>query len=234
MFGWLLRSVVRLGYRPIAYEFSPSPERGPAIAALPVLEQIAERERAQAENLARAIADAGPDAKFLIHVGYSHAAERPLVTFGRQQEWMAAQLARLSGIDPLTIDQASLNEFSQSRSLHAALARRLSGRPAVFLAAGGPVATGTYAEAMDLQVVHPPIETVVGRPDWMQRTGRQAVALPTDLLPAGGRRLIQVFAQDDATDAVPVDQVLVRAGQQPPLVYVPAGSALRWAAQDES
>lgn len=233
MFGWLLRGVIRLGYQPVSYEFSPSPERAAVVAALPMLEQIAERERAQAENLARAIAEAGPEAKFLIHVGYSHAAERPLVTFDREQEWMAAQFAKLSGIDPLTIDQTGLSEFSQTRSLHAALAPRLAGKPAVFLAAGGPVVTGTYAEAMDLQVVHPPIATVGGRPDWLQRTGRKAIPIPDALLPDSGRRLIQAFAAHESADAIPVDQVLVRAGDAPPLIYVPAGTEIRWVVQED-
>ena len=233
MFGWLLRSAVRLGYRPVAYEFVLPPDGWQTYSALPREGQIAYREREQANNLARAIAAAGPEAKFLIHVGYSHAAERPIGPPGQQEEWMAARLARLTGIDPLTIDQTGLSEFAD-RSLHAALVPRLGGRPGVFLANARPVAVGTYAEAMDLQVVHPPITTVGGRPDWLQRTGRQAVAIPAELLPRSGRRLVQAFAEGEAADAVPVDQVLVRAGVEPPSIYVPAGMAIRWAVQDDS
>jgi len=57
--------------------------------------QVAYREREQAENLARTNAEAGPEAKVLIHVGYSHAAERPIGQPGQQDEWMAARLGRL-------------------------------------------------------------------------------------------------------------------------------------------
>jgi hypothetical protein len=231
MFGWLLRSAVRLGYQPVAYEFVLPPNGWQTYSALPREGQIAYREREQAGNLARAIAEAGPEAKFLIHVGYSHAAERPIGPPGQQEEWMAARLARLTGIDPLTIDQTDLSEFAD-RGLHAALAPRLDGRPAVFRANGRPVAVGAYAEAVDLQVVHPPIATVGGRPDWLQRTGRQAVAIPAELLPASGRRLIQAFVEGEAAEAVPVDQALVRAGEAPPVIYIPAGMAIRWAVQD--
>lgn len=232
MFGWLLRSAVRLGYQPVAYEFVLPPDGWQTYSALPREGQIDYREREQAANLARAIAAAGPDAKFLIHVGYSHAAERPIGPPGQQSEWMAARLARLTGINPLTIDQTGLSEFAD-RSLHAALAPRLGGRPGVFLANGRPVLVGAYAEAIDLQVVHPPIVAVAGRPDWLQRTGRQALAIPAELLPQSGRRLIQAFAEGEAPEAVPIDQVLVRAGETPPVLYAPATTVIRWAVQDE-
>lgn len=232
-FGNLIRGVLALGYRPISYEFSPPPEYWATAADAPMEERVAAREQAQAENLARAIAAAGPNAKVLIHVGYSHAAERPLGPPEHQQAWMAAQLARLTGIDPLTIDQTGLSEYAY-RALHAALAQRIAGRPAIFLADGRPVAWGEIGEATDVQVVHPPIGSIGGRPDWLQRTGRQATAIPAELLPSAGRRLIQAFAEGEAADAVPVDQVLVRAGVEPPVVYVPAGMAIRWAVQDES
>lgn len=239
MFGNLIRGVLALGYRPQSYEFSPPPDLVTSYSQMSMEEQVDLRERGQAENLAHAIAEAGPEAKFLIHVGYSHATERPIPigSAGKQQEWMAAQLARLTGIDPLTIDQTDLTEFSyrpQTRSLHAALAGRVAGRPTVFLADGQPVSLGPNAEATDLQVVHPPIATVGGRPDWLQRTGRQPVTIPVELLPGSGRRLIQAFAEAEALEAVPVDQVLVRAGEVPPVIYVPAGMAIRWAVQEES
>lgn len=236
MFGNLIRGVLALGYRPLSYEYASMPEGVQAFSQLPRDEQVARREQGQAENLARAIAAAGADAKILIHVGYSHAAERPIEMSGKRQEWMAARLARLTGIDPLTIDQTDLSEFAYwpaTRSLHAALAPRLAGRPTVFLEDGRPVASGPNAAATDLQVIHPPVHTVGGRPDWLQRSGRQAVAIPTEMLPGAGRRLIQAFAQGEAAEAVPVDQVLVRAGEEPPLIYVPAGMAIRWAVQDE-
>ena len=230
-FGNLIRGVLALGYRPQSYEFVPAPDVGARLLQMAREEQIALREQAQAENLARAIAAAGPEAKVLIHVGYSHATERPVGPPGQQNEWMASRLARLTGIDPLTIDQTDLSEFTRP-DLHAALAPRLAGRPSVFLVEGRPVALGPNAEATDLQVVHPPIAAVGGRPDWLQRTGRQAMAVPAALLPGSGRRLIQAFAEGEASDAVPVDQVLVRAGDAPPLVYVPPGMAIRWAVQD--
>jgi hypothetical protein len=230
MFGDLIRGVLRLGYRPVAYEAAFSAET----AQLPRDEQIARRERGEAENLARAIAAAGPEAKFLIHVGYHHAAERPLGPAGHREDWMAARFARLTGIDPLTVDQTDLSEFSgdpKARALYAALEKRVGAIPMVFMKDGQAVRHGELGQAVDLQVVHPRIRSVGGRPDWLQRTGRKAIRVPRELMPRTGRALIQVFGKDEPDEAIPIDQVLVSAGVDPPLVYVPKEGAIRWAVQ---
>jgi hypothetical protein len=229
MFGYLLRRAMALGYRPVAYEAPFRPED----AALSREQQIVAREQAQAENLAQALAAAGPDAKILIHVGYAHAAERPLPP--GETEWMAARLARLTGLDPLTIDQTDLGEAGYSpraRALHRALAVRVGERPVVFMKDGTPLATGQIGQATDLQVVHPAVTAIDGRPGWLRDTGRRAVPVPAELLPAEGRRLVQAFVAGEADDAVPLDQALVMAGQEPPVLYVPDGVELRWAVQD--
>ena len=228
MFSFLVRRAMALGYRPVSYEIPFTPE----FAATPPQESIVLREQAQAENLARALAAAGPEARFLIHVGYGHAAER--LPPG-ETEWMAARLARLTGLDPLTIDQTGLSEVApipQGRALHRALAPRVSERPAVFTKDGAPLATGRLGAATDLQVVHPAVVAVDGRPDWFRDTGRVAAAIPRHLLPSQGRRLVQAFIVGEADDAVPIDQALVTAGQEPPVLYVPDGAEIRWAVQD--
>jgi len=228
MFGYLVRRAMTLGYRPVAYEAAYKPEEN----SLSQEEQIVAREQAQAENLARALAAAGPDAKFLIHVGYGHAAERPLPP--GEVEWMAARLARLTDLDPLTIDQTEVSEVAlrpQGRALHRALASRSRGGPMVFMKGDTPVATGRLGGATDLQVVHPDVIAVDGRPDYLRETGRRSIAIPQELLPAEGRRLVQVFAAGEAPDAIPLDQTLVIAGGEPPVLYVPDNVELRWAVQ---
>lgn len=228
MFGYLIRRVLALGYRPVPYEIVWTPEltRTTGPDSIPIREQI------QAENLARALAAAGPEAKFLVHVGYAHAAERPLPP--GETEWMAARLTRLTGLDPLTIDQTDLAEVSsaKARALHRTIAPRTGGGPAVFFRDGEPVRTGRLGQATDLQVVHPLVTAVDGRPDWLRRTGRRAVAIPPELLPSAGRRLVQAFVAGEADDAIPLDQALAVAGTPPPVLYVPEGVALRWAVQD--
>jgi hypothetical protein len=148
---------------------------------------------------------------------------------------MAARLAGLTGIDPLTVDQTGVAEttFSaRTRSLHRMLASRLPAGPAVFFKDGQPLASGQLGHAVDLQVVHPLMTTVDGRPDYLRETGRRSITIPQELLPAEGRRLVQAFAVGEAPDAVPLDQALVTAGREPPVLYVPDNVELRWAVQD--
>jgi len=62
--------------------------------------------------------------------------------------------------------------------------------------------------------------------------GTRSVAIPQELLPVEGRRLVQVFAAGEALEAIPLDQALVTAGGEPPVLYVPDTVELRWAVQD--
>jgi hypothetical protein len=148
---------------------------------------------------------------------------------------MAARLADLTGIDPLTVDQTYVAETAsgpRARALHRALASRLSAGPAIFFKGGKPLASGQLGHAVDLQVVHPLMTAIDGRPDYLRETGRRAIAIPQELLPAEGRRLVQVFVAGETPDAIPLDQALVTAGDEPPVLYVPDKVELRWAVQD--
>jgi hypothetical protein len=44
--------------------------------------------------------------------------------------------------------------------------------------------------------------------------------------------LVQAFVAGEAEDVVPLDQALVVAGREPPVLYVPTGTDIRWAVQD--
>jgi hypothetical protein len=225
LFGDFLRQALALGYRPIAYE-----ESGPSAPGT-VFEQIAQREQTQAENLA-AVLRRHPGERLFVYVGYSHAAEAAMASPGGPVEWMATRLKRLTGIDPLTIDQTVIDETSARRRAYRDLvAPRLRGRPGILFTGGQPLVEGEYAGAVDLQVVHPPLRLVRGRPEWMRRIGRRPVDIPRRLLPERGRRLVQAFAADEPGDATPLDQIIVEAGQPAPPLLLPRGR-FRWAVQD--
>jgi hypothetical protein len=87
-----------------------------------------------------------------------------------------------------------------------------------------PLKFGSLGPAVDLQVAHPPIHLVRGRPDWLHALGRSPIEVPRDLRPSAGRVLVQAFLADEAADAVPMDQVIVHAGEDPPPLLVPAGN----------
>ena len=229
VFGDFVRQALHLGYRPAAYEttdFTPT--------ATPY-DSIVRREQNEADNLVAHVLKAYPRSKILIYVGFHHATEAPMLSgTGKGAEWMAARLKRMSGIDPLTIDQTVLSPLSSGNpALYALVAPRLRGRSAMLMADGEPLVVGEYAGKVDLQVAHPAAARIDGRPDWLRLMGRRPVAVPANLIPQKGTRLIKAYIAAEAEDAVPVDQVLVTAGKPLPKLMLPRG-AIRYEVEDAS
>lgn len=228
VFAGFIREAMRIGYRPVSYEQTQAQRTSDTTGA----GSIAAREAAEAQNLDAALFHDRADTKVLIYVGYGHVAEAPTGS-GHDELWMAARLKRLTGIDPLTIDQTSVIDTKIDHEVYDAAAARID-RPSVFLTAGKPLILGNYApDAVDLQVIHPRRSYRDGRPAWLATLGGHPLAIPPALLPTHGKRLIQAFAADAPADAVPLDQVLVEAGRPVPKLMVPPGK-LRFAVQDPS
>lgn len=224
VFAAYLRQAVALGYRPVAYEITRAQRVNGS--------DIATREQAQSDNLVAAIFARDPNAKVLIHVGHGHVAEELVDRGGNQVMWMAGRLKRATGIDPLTIDQTTLTDLMPpARDAYPLAAAKVGRRSGVLFAGERPLIVGRWGNAVDLQVVHPPRAYRHGRPTWLAALGGRPVAIPATLLPATGERLVQAFAAAAPTDAVPLDQVLVRAGRPAPRMMLPAGR-VRWATQD--
>jgi len=77
------------------------------------------------------------------------------------------------------------------------------------------------------------VKLVDGRPDWLTRDGqRKPVEIPAEADPKSGRVLVQAFAATEADDAIPVDQVVLVAGEPAPVLLLPDGE-FRLVVQDE-
>ncbi len=214
VFARFVREALALGYEPVGYEqmkAQSTPTGG-----------IPEREEAQAKNLMRKIFTARPQEKVLIYVGLGHVVENPQPSAsGQRSEWMAARLKRMTGIDPLTIDQTSVTEIAMSDA-YALASGRIGKGSAVFFEGVTPLLIGRIA-GVDLQVVHPRRSYRFGRPVWLVDLGGKRIPIPQRLLSGKGRRLIQVFAADAPLNAVPLDQVIVNGSSPGPALIVPAG-----------
>ena len=209
-FGQLLRTVKELGYELIAYEDTSAagPPASPA-------EGVLRREEAQANNLVDRIFRAKPDAKTLIHVGYSHAAEVALNDFGQSIEWMAARLKSKTGIDSLTIDQVRCASLSDTLELASASSTLPPG-------------------AHDVSVAHPTTVLFRGRPQWRIDAGAIAVELPETLVSERSRTLIEARHDAEPADTVPLDRVLLWPGERLPLLLQPGAIRIQQYFEDGS
>ena len=230
IFGDFVRQSLAWGFTPVAYEHS-----GGGAAGRSQAESINERETGQANNLVERVLKDNPRARLLIFVGYSHLMKLPqnrTAEPSRTVQWMAGRLKTATGIDPLTIDQVAMTD-PETSSLHGELLRQLfenrdRSESALVLRQGAEskhLVLGTYAGDADLQVFHRPTEYVDGRPDWLAMNGyRKPHAVPREILPKTGRRLVQAFFEGETGEAIAVDQFVVEAGATtvPPFM-LPAG-----------
>lgn len=227
VFADFLRQSLALGYRPVAYEITDH-DRTSDVEA-----RIAQREQAQADQVVRRALDAHPGSKVLLYVGFHHATEHP--EGESKRHWLATRLKRMTGIDPLTIDQTTFNAYGAGDvALYDRIADRAGKTPSVLMTGGKPLVVGHYAGLVDLQVVHPRTTRIAGRPDWLAAMGRTPTPIPVGLLPTQGTRLVQAFIASEGEDTIPIDQTLVTAGKTPPALMLPSSGtgAIRYAVQD--
>ena len=232
VFGEIVREARRLGYTLVPYEATPEQN-----AANDSLNPQQRRDNAQARNLNDRIFRVDPNAKVLVHAGFSHVQERPTDTWFP----MAWYLRQLTGFDPVTVDQTVLAEASVPAHEHpayrAAYAAGLIRGNAVVLtdAAGRPLPAVRF-DAVDMQVVTPRTTYTRGRPDWMTLGGRRQpvdVAVPEC---AGRACVLEARMTDDPNDAVPIDRteaheatarLFLPAGRVRVRVFAPTGELLR-------
>jgi hypothetical protein len=186
------------------------------------------REFGMAANIVDRVFGISPDARIFIYVGYSHARKLPVATDDDSPAKMAAHLKRLTGIDPLTIDQTVLHDhyFSEAQSvLYRAAKQKISGvRPVVLVDSEGEPTKLTGAQAgFDFHVAHAPYGTDARtrRPEWMTSSEVfYPFPIPSDLIPAEGVRLLYAFPRNSGNDAVPLDLVLLRPGEPAPTLML--------------
>jgi len=188
-------------------------------------DNVAGRELGQVDHLVKRILANDPKGKIFIYTAYDHVREKQ----SPGDTWMAGYLRERTGIDPLTIDQSQMyaHPGGGGDPLYPQVAAKATGaKPFVLSRVGSPEVVGKYKGEVDMQVIHPPYPVVAatGRPLWMSSVaGLTPRAIPSNLWPTSGRRLIEVRRKGAPADEVPLDAVLAVAGQKPPMMMVPPG-----------
>lgn len=189
----LLRTAQNQGYQLRSYNYGFSREGD-------WLVRQKAREMAQARNIQHILL-ADPQAKIVVHCGYSHANEQPDPE--DKSRWMASYLREYTGIDPFTIDQTRLSEGYGNRYYQPQPVRE----SAVLLnAQGQPFNTADAYMSVDAYVYHPPTTYVQGRPSWLFSTGRRPVAVQNRIKGPYPCQVLAYVAGEPA-EAVPVDVI---------------------------
>lgn len=206
-FGNLLRRAISLEFSIYEYEahFTNLPQ---------------EREEQQAQALANIIAT-NPDAKLLVHAGYSHAFKQPQPGFG---QWMAGKLWDKTGIEPYSIYQGH-DQYDSPDYRRVAELAGVSDQPKLLIPPPTGLSDPQFADipagAIDAFVIHPIVQ---GKPPVSRKP-----AFASDMTQISGSWLEQdwpivvgAFRTGETADAVALDQVMLRHGDCEFELWIPA------------
>jgi hypothetical protein len=204
--GELMRRAIEIGYTLVPYEDTAAG-----------VHNASQRDSAQAANL-NAILQKDSTAKILVHASYAHISKKPQANGYIP---MALAFWRLSGIEPLTIDQTDMTEesnFGYGRVIYQAYTTRFKlSSPSIALLNNNPVNV-TDKDLYDLSVIHPPTQWLDGRPVWLNLNGtRQPFYIKA---PSNAVFLVQAYYENEIDhndntpwQLIPADQTYTPGGR---------------------
>jgi hypothetical protein len=212
--GELIRTALELGFKLVAYEDT-----------LAYSHTASQRDSAQAENIYTIIKEDSA-AKIFVLAGYGHIAKRSL---DDKYVPMAMALKKISGIDPLTIDQTEMTEESNieyGRLLYRAYTQKFAVTfPSIALIDNDPVNITNNTD-YDLSVIHPPTAYRDGRATWLALDGLRK---PLYVKPAEKNSfLVQAYYENETHDngpaqLIPADQTYIPTNKENYLLYLKKG-----------
>jgi len=192
----MVRTALKLGFKVIAYE-ALSDATGDA------------REAEQARNIYRQVFQKDPSARLVLDAGYAHIQKSGVFLNGSS---MAEHLHKLTGIDPLSVEQTMLFPHQSSDDDHpyyTAVMRQLQPKtPIVFVdTAGKP---WTLRPGYDVSVFFPPQQMLRGRPTWLSLGGlRNSYFIDGDRCARSYPCLVEARYADEDGDGVAADRLVL-------------------------
>lgn len=173
------------------------------------LESIALREEAQANNLIENVLADDPDARILVHVGYSHVFEEPIILpypEGDQEVcWFASRLKEKTGIDPVTISQVACSSENEEIAITAQSSNATDG-------------------AVDIYLAHPALTFQHSRPDWRLELGDRFVEVPEEFASLDVPVILEVRMPGEPLDHMPIERLMVYPGETDISLLIPDGT----------
>ena len=190
--GDLIRTALKSGYKPFAYEESAKVDGR-------------DRDEVQADNIIKYL-DSNPGARIVIFCGFHHAIESDMIK-RRSSNWMAKYLKDKTGVDPLTIYQDNFTEkFVENE--HPCLNQLNVAVPSVFTDSRGKIIK--FSENVDIEIIHPITTYRNGRPDWMYEEGEfKSVPIKIDRNSTIFPVIVSASISGEE-DGVPLDRVEIR------------------------
>jgi hypothetical protein len=192
----MVRTALKLGFKVIAYETLTN-DSGDI------------REAEQARNIYRQVFKDDPNARLVVDAGYAHIQESGAYLGGST---MAEHLHKLTGIDPLAVEQTMLYPHpsaSDNHPYYGPIMKRLKPQePIVFVDnAGKP---WSLRQGYDVSVFFPPQEIRRSRPTWLSLGGERKP------YPVSGERcghsfpcLVEARYANEGDDAIPADRLVL-------------------------
>ncbi|MBN9384889.1 MAG: hypothetical protein J0H74_29305 [Chitinophagaceae bacterium] len=213
--GELVRNALAIGYKLVAYEDTLTGHTPTT------------RDSIQAANIYDALRE-DTSAKMLVLASYGHISKKAAPDGFVP---MALAFKRMSGIDPLIIDQTDMTEesnFGYGRVLYQAYLQKFPLKtPSIALLNNTPVNV-IHGDLYDLSVIHPPTIYQDGRPTWLNLGGQRQ---PIPIKPSSPAVfLVQAYYQDEVArnenkpwQLVPADQTYIAGGKKLYLLYLKKG-----------
>lgn len=197
LYGEMVRTALKLGYNVVAYE-ADSAGSGDA------------RERAGAENLYARVFQRDPQARLVVNAGFAHIQKSGKYLGGTS---MAEFFHKISGIEPLAIEQTMLIEHAKSDNDHpyyrALVDATHASAPIVFVDRTGKP-WSLKGNQYDMTVIFPPEVVRQGRPTWLALNGaRVPRQVASDLCHDTYPCLIEARYANEGDDAVAADRVVL-------------------------
>ncbi len=192
----MVRTALKLGFKVIAYE-ALSNATGNA------------REAEQARNIYREVFKKDPSARLVVDAGYAHIQESGTFLGGQS---MAEHLHKLSGIDPLTVEQTTLFPHQSAKDdypYYTQVMQKLRPtEPIVFVnKTGKPWA---LRAGYDVSVFFPQQHYRRGRPTWLSLGGlRKPYFVSGERCNQSFPCLVEARYADEGPDAIPADRLVL-------------------------
>ena len=200
IYAEMVRTALRLGYKVVPYEATSNATGN-------------EREQEQAHNLIAASLKKDPNSRIVVNAGFAHIQKAGVYLGGKS---MAQHFQRLSGIEPLCIEQTMMTPHLKRASDHpyynAVIAAQKPVGPVIYVDADGKPWSLKKA-GYDASVVFPPEVYERERPTWLALGGlRRPYQVAGTLCDLEYPCIIEARYKNEDDSAIPADRAVIELG----------------------